>query len=405
MRSQVLGTAFFLVICLSWGCKSHQVQPEAVGNDAGAGAQIDVATQRLSQARKVPTTAPEKDPAGLRPRHEEPAEASPEPTVQPLPQQPGESVLAAADKRHDWPGVATDLSDSPPLYLGRMTVSPSPILRKPKYPTDIVHPLNEGHIIEVLAEEGPTVNYEGVRMAVMPARIGPYIGWVFKDYVQKVDAIPFDKDTLWAELKRAAGKDSGIPDSNCTPVIALMDLSPAPGEEALSYAIGAMGCDTVFGVFENSSSPRLLAVVSGERLQEARFIRQGAGPSLLVLHTHWQLTPRHSGEHHHFLGWSNGKFTELKTVASALFDTREMPARYETTQFAFPLSADGGRVYLQQHTTIRLIGRGGKEKIESLDIFFQWTGAGLEKVAAPAEAVEFPAAMPSIEHHNAEVVQ
>lgn len=342
-----------------------------------------------------PQELPEAPEMGEAPKHEEPGQPAPEPR----------QAAKHEENRSDWPGVSTDLHEAPALYLGRMTASPSPLLRKPKYPTDIVHFINEGHIVEVLAEEGPTIDYRGTPMATIPARVGPYMGWVLKDQVKREDKVVFDSDSLWDLLKRSAEPGKAPPAQGCTPVVALMDLTPSPGEEAVSYALGDMGCDTLLGIFDNADSPRLLAKVSGERIQESRFLRQAHGPNLLIVHTQWHDAPQHSGEFHRFFAQTSSGFREILKLESALFDTRQMPARYETSTFAYPDPQTSGRPYVQRQKVVRLIEEGGKESIETIEQFYRWANQTLDTVEPPAGVEKLPNPLPSIEVHQPEAAQ
>ncbi len=297
-----------------------------------------------------------------------------------------------------WPGVATDLAGKAPLYLARVTRTGLGVWRKPKADSGSFWTLSPGHIVEVLAEEAPAIELDGIQHPAAPIRFGGFHGWTLLDGLERLEAAPADGAVLWGLLRESLASEAPDMPADCPAALLLADLIPGGPPELLVHAPGRMECRSYLAVFDLAAGKPVLldAEIVGDT-GELTLRPWGNGDPLFVeVLTYFMVNPSLTGNHRKLLRLVDGKLRTVRQVENDQIDSRGDPVQYLIRRFAYPEPEGQGRWMIQQKTTLRSIS-AGKESDEVREEFFRYDGESFVPTPRPAGIPELPAEPPSIE--------
>lgn len=287
-----------------------------------------------------------------------------------------------------WPGIGTDLSQAPPIATARVVVDEAVLMRKPSDSPDAFWPLRRGHLVQLLAREGPTVQTPDGPVATMPARFAGLRGWVRVDAVRDEPSPP-DAAALWAAIP-------GAP-PGCQAGVLLADLDGRPGEEAVLHGVGSDACQRVLGVV-SPDGPRALGWLTGALIEKVRARPLDGAPTLLQTWTFWQRDPRWTGSTVALwrLPDAPGPLVPVFEATERAVDARTAPTRYELSSLAWPPDPLApARWLIQQRSTTRTT-IAGHENDEATERILRWDGRGFVLAERPPGLRELPPEPPSI---------
>lgn len=345
---------------------------------AAPAAGVEGAPQPASAPTPAPETAPAPAPGA--------AEGSPGPSP------------PADPERHPWPGVDTDLHGAPALYHARST-RVTPLMRKAKDLPDVIVLLYPGYVVEVLADEGPSVTHDGERADTVVARFGDGVGWARKDLLERLPAPLPDLRAIWGE---AAARSGAPPD--CVPGAILADLHAAPGEELALRSFTAGPCERFLVVAgrdarDPGGKPLVLGWAELGPLEDVRALPWGDGPGFLVA-TAWFQDGSRTGSRRVLLRAPEGEPAAASVVFEGperVIDATSIPAKYVLSRFAEIDPAGDRRWMMQWRLTERTTSPGGEETDTATERFFRFDGERFVPAERPAGVPDLPSEPKAIE--------
>jgi hypothetical protein len=286
----------------------------------------------------------------------------------------------------------------------RVVVADTPFLRKAKFPTDVVHPLHRGHVLELVEGVPTEIDYLGKPRNVVPARLSGLDGYVFQEDVAPFKGEIVDAAALWSGLHKEAKPGSEIPEG-CGPIAMVGDLLAAPGEEVIVYSLGAPECQVGLGVFGGESKSKLLHSRFGGLLVEVQLRKVLGGKLLLDLAEMEQGTGDTGGENRLFLFAADGNDLKVALELPATrFNLGPQKSTYLLTKWAYP-AGSGDEEWLIQYRTTKRVVEGGKESDLHRETIYRFNGSKFVETDRPEGLPELESPPPSIVEGVAPMVE
>lgn len=266
-------------------------------------------------------------------------------------------------------------------------------MRKPSDAPDSFWPLRRGHLVAIMAREGPP-QADGV--ATFPVHFAGLHGWIRADAVEELPAseLPPPVDVLWQALAAAA---PAIPPT-CDAGVLLADLDGTPGDEVIVHGIGTDRCQRVLGVLAKTSPPQVLGWLTGDVIERVEARPLAGGPTFLETATFWQRDVRWTGSALKLwlLPASPGPLVAAYAEDDRTVDARATPTVYTMGRVAWPADpASPGRWLLHRRSTRRTT-EDGVERDAVTERVLRWDGARFVETPAPPGLPPIPPEPPSI---------